>query len=142
MKVEKIDHIAISVSDLDKAMKFFSDLLGTEFSKPRVLEAADAKQTLDPLGIELVAPLTPNGSVAKTIERKGEGLSLLSLKVENLDEAIAEMQSKGVRLVQIIQGHPRRRAAIFHPKDVFGVMIELIEYKPKHPIISLNLERE
>ena len=140
MKVEKLDHIAISVRDLDKAIKFFGDLLGTEFSEPRVVEEAGVIQVLDPLGIELVAPLTTDGPVAKTIESRGEGMSLLSLKVPDLDEGIAKMESLGVRLVQIIKG-PQRRAAIFHPKDSFGVMIELIEYKAKHPIVALNLEK-
>ena len=103
MKVEKLDHIAISVRDLDKAISFFSGLLGTEFSEPRVIEDAGARQVLDPLGIELVEPLTPDSAVARTIESRGEGLSLLSLKVADLEEAIAEMKSRGVRLVQVIK---------------------------------------
>ena len=140
MKVEKIDHVAISVKDLDKAIEFFGDLLGTEFSEPREIAELDMRSSLDPLGIELVAASTPDGVMAKAIERRGEGLSMMSFKVPDLEEAIAEMQSRGVRLIQRIKG-PKRQAALFHPKDSFGVLIEFVEYKSKHPIVSLNLEK-
>ena len=125
-KAEKIDHVAISVKDLDQAIKFFGDLLATEFSEPREITELNMKSSLDPLGIELVAASTPDGVMAKTIERRGEGLSMLSFKVTDLEEAIAEMQSRGVRLVQRIKG-PKRQAALFHPKDLNGVMVELIK---------------
>jgi methylmalonyl-CoA epimerase len=135
MKVESIDHVAIQVRDLQKAKRFFADLFGTKFTDLGEVEEMDVRSSIDRLGIELIEPLTPNGVTAKSLERRGEGLTLLSLKVSSLEEAVAEMESKGIRLIGRIE-HEKMKAALFHPKDIYGVMIELIEYEPKHPIVA------
>ena len=137
MKVEKIDHVAINVKDLKKAAQFFADLLGTEFSSSAVFKELDLVSLVDPLGIELVEPLTADGPTAKAIAQRGEGVSLLSFKVSNVDEAMAEMKTRGIRLVNMID-RPKMKAAIYHPKDTFGVMIELIEYKAEHPTVAVR----
>jgi len=137
MKVEKIDHVAINVKDLKKAAQFFADLLGTEFSSSAVFKELDLVSLVDPLGIELIEPLTADGPTAKAIEQRGEGVSLLSFKVSNVDEAMAEMKARGIRLVNMID-RPKMKAAIYHPKDTFGVMIELIEYKAEHPTVAVR----
>ncbi len=138
MKVAKLDHVAIRVKNLKEASKFFSELFGMEFTQLGEIPAMDVRSSIDPMGIELIEPLTPDGITAKTIEKAGEGLSLLSLKVTNLDEAAAEMKSHGIRIIGKIENPGVMRALIFHPKDTYGVMIELIEYKEKHPIASLK----
>lgn len=89
MKVEKIDHVAFQVRDLQKAMKWFSDVLGMEFVEPfteaeEVREEMDIIETMSAVGISLVAPLTPNGTTARLIERRGEAASMISFKVPNL----------------------------------------------------------
>ena len=137
MKVEKIDHVAINVKDLKKAAQFFANLLGTEFSSSAVFKELDLVSLVDPLGIELVEPLTADGPTAKAIEQRGEGVSLLSFKVSNVDEAMADMKARGIRLVNMID-RPKMKAAIYHPKDTFGVMIELIEYKAEHPTVAVR----
>ena len=106
MKVEEIDHIAIFVRDLDKASKFFADLLDAEFSEPQVIGEYSFRQTVEPLGIELVESTSPDGPVAKTIERKGEGVALIGFKVPNLEEAIAEMNTVGE--IQLSAGMTRQ----------------------------------
>lgn len=146
MKVEnrlsKIDHIGILVEDLDKAVKFFSDLFEMDFVKPHDTPDADIRETIEPSGINLFEPLSPEksknpGAIAKQLERHGEGMFMLSFKVANLEEAVAEMQSKGVRLVMKseVEGF---YYALFHPRDTFGVMIELCEYREKHPSIAMH----
>ena len=137
MKVEKIDHVAINVKDLKKAAQFFADLLGTEFSSSAVFKELDLVSLVEPLGVELIEPLTADGPTAKAIEQRGEGVSLLSFKVSNVDEAMAEMKTRGIRLVNMID-RPKMKAAIYHPKDTFGVMIELIEYKAEHPTVAVR----
>lgn len=139
MHVEKIDHVAINVRDLAKAERFFADLLGAEFSSSAVFRELDLKSSINPLGIELVEPLTPDGPTAKAIEHRGEGVSLLSFKVLSVQEAMAEMKSRGIRLVGVID-RPKMKAAIFHPKDTYGVMIEFIEYKSQHPTVAAREE--
>jgi len=120
MKVERIGGVGIMVKDLEEASKFFADLLGTEFSGP--FERGEVRTLESPLGITLLTPLSPDGPVAKTIERRGEGLYFIALGVQNLKEAVAEIKSKGIR--QITEGPAQ---AFFHPGDSHGVMIELVE---------------
>ena len=126
MKVEKIHHVAILVKDLEKAGKLYSDLFGMEFSGPYEQEALDVRFLSSPLGINLVAPLTPGGPSAKALERRGEGLSMLIFNVPDIEEAIADMESHGVRLVGR-EERPDSKTATFHPKDLCGVFIELME---------------
>ena len=83
---------------------------------------------VSPIGIELVTPLTREGPATKNLERKGEGMTMLAMEVPNLEKAVSDMDSHGVRLVAYANP-PVGKAAIFHPKDLFGVMIELIERK-------------
>ena len=135
MKIEKIDHIVIGVKDLKKATEFFADLLGTEFTNVGEFKELDVRSCIEPLGIEIVEPLTPDGTTAKAIERRGEGVTLLSLKVPNLEEAIAEMKIRGIRQVRTVE-YGNWKAALFHPADTYGVMIELTEYKQKHTLAA------
>ena len=111
------------VKDLEKARKFLADLFDTEFSDPTERKEADARTSMSPIGIELGTPLSAEGASARTLDRRGEGLAMLALEVENLEEAITYMESHGIRLI----GRPTAKAAQFHPKDIYGVMIELIE---------------
>ena len=122
MKVEKIDHVAIMVKDLEQAGKLFGELFDTEFTGHDVKDA-DVRNLMSPLGIELVTPLTPDGPSSKSLERHGEGLMMLSLQVSNLKEAVAEMESRGIRKI----GGIGDKSALFHPRDMCGVMIELKE---------------
>ena len=126
MKVQKIHHVAIMVKDLEKAANLYSGLFGLEFSGPYELKELDVKFLSSPIGVNLVTPLTPDGSSARTLERRGEGLTMLVLNVSDMDEALAGMESHGVRLV-VKEDRPSSRAASFHPKDLCGVMVELIE---------------
>jgi len=126
MKVEKIHHVSIMVKDLEKAGKFYSDLFGIEFSGPHENKELDVRFLSFPLGINLATPLTPDGPSAKTLDRRGEGLAMLVLNVSNLAEAIADMESRGVRLIG--RADPNvAKSAYFHPKDTYGVMVELME---------------
>jgi methylmalonyl-CoA/ethylmalonyl-CoA epimerase len=129
MKVGKIDFVTFFVKDLDKAVKFFSELFESEFIEPYPT-AVDTKETLDSLCINLAAPLTQDGPSAKIMTTKGEGLFSVGFKVSNIDKAVDELESRGVRLV----GREKigsAEYAVFHPKDTFGVMLSVIEYKDK-----------
>ena len=123
MKAEKIDHVTITVRDLEGASKFFADLFGAEFTGPGENPGLDIRNLISSLGIELITPLTPDGPVARNLERRGEGLTQFALQVPNLEDAVAEMKSKGIRQV----GETGKNIAVFHPRDLYGVMITLIE---------------
>jgi len=126
MKVERIHHVAILVKDLEQARKFFTDLFNTEFREPVKNKGADVSFSKSPIGINLVAPLSPDGPSVSALNRRGEGIATLALSVPNLEEAIADMESRGVRLIG--RADPNvAKSAYFHPKDTYGVMVELME---------------
>lgn len=132
MKVERIDHIHIAVKNLEQATKFFTEILGTTFSKPIVDdETFQIRSVLDPLGFELIESKSPDGVISKFIEKRGEGLHAISLKVPDIEEAIAELKARGMRQVGRINPGQLKEAQ-FHPKDSFGVMIELCEYQDEN----------
>ena len=132
MKVEKLDHVHVYVKDLEKAKGFFSRLLSTNFS-PDFAEEEDMKvrTSLTPLGLELIEPTSPDSAVAKIIERRGEGLAALSFKVTDIEQAIAELESQGLRLIAKVE-FGNIKEAQFHPGDAHGVMLELCEYEEQH----------
>lgn len=140
MLIERIDHVAIRVKDLEKANSFFSDLLGTKFVNLDDFEDMDARSLIEPFGIELVAPIKHGGPLAKEIDRRGEGFLLLSLKVSDREKAMREMKSRGIRDIGRIE-RGGMKAAVFHPKDTYGIMIELIEYKSEHPLAAAVIQR-
>jgi methylmalonyl-CoA epimerase len=122
MNFEKLDHVTIMVKDLDKARKIYSDLFGTVFSDPKENKDADIKTSISPLGIALAAPLSSDGVIAKNLEQRGEGVGAVVIKVKNVAEASDQMKAKGIR--QIGRGE---KVARFHPKDLNGVVFELIQ---------------
>ena len=128
MKVEKLDHIHVYVKDLDQAKDFFCRILGTTFSPNIAAEDVQTRSSLSPLGVELIESTSPTGIVAEAIKRRGEGLYAISFKVPDIEEAIKELQSMGLRLVGRVEVG-RIREAQFHPKDSHGVMLELCQYE-------------
>jgi len=131
VRAEKLDHFHIYVKDLEKAKEIYGRALGTHWSPTLFEKDSMVKSTLSPLGIELIEPASPDSPVAKTIERRGEGLFGVSFKVANIDQAIADLESQGLKCVGKIQLGSVREAQ-FHPGGACGVMIELTEYVEQH----------
>jgi len=136
MKVERIDHVGIYVKDLDKAVAFFGGVLGFEFSRIFGAEGMDVREVVDTLGLDLLAAKTPDGPVGKVINHRGEGPASFSLKIPDIETGIAEMLVKGIRMVHRGNHGDAAKWVTFHPKDTFGVFIELVEYKPRNPYLS------
>lgn len=135
MTIERINHISIRVADLESAQTFFSKILDTEFTNVGEDKDLDIQAALDPNGIELVAPVSDEGPVAKAIKSQGEGLAVLSLKVSCLDETLSRLSAQGVRVVQTKQ-LGGAKVALTHPNDSYGVMLEFVEYKENHPMVE------
>lgn len=76
MKIEKIDHICILVKDMEKAVKFFTDLFETEFTSLGKSRDTDVRSMIDATGIEIMEPLLPDGKMAQSLERRGRGYGL------------------------------------------------------------------
>lgn len=140
MKVEKIDHVAIRVKNLEKARKFFEDVFETKFYELGDIPDLDIRSIVDRHGIELVSPLLPDGPTSRVLKKYGEGMTLLSFKVQNLDEAIKDMEARGVRMTLRMRNGDLEMAT-FHPEDTFGVFIELIEYKTEEPPLRTTIKK-
>lgn len=147
MKIEKIDRIALGVADLEKASRFFSDLLGIEFDPPgEGEEEIGLRGRYSALGLELTAPYGHGDSVIKRfIEKRGEGVFCVVLKVDNLDEALKHFTDRGLRVMGDTRkwmDNPKFKEVAFHPKDSYGMQIVLAEYEALHPATYARLRYE
>ncbi len=130
--IQKIDHIGIAVKSIDDVLKFYRDTLGIECKGTEVVEDQHVKTAFLPLGqseIELLESTTEDGTIAKFIEKNGEGIQHIALRVDDIEDALNDMREKGVRL---IDEKPRlgaggARIAFLHPKSTHGVLLELCE---------------
>lgn len=129
MKVEKINRVILMVKDIDRACSVLGDLFGTKFSPPTENKGIDMKVSISPIGFELVSPLTPDGASARTLAQRGEGVMVVALEVDNLEKATAEMEARKIRVVtKMTSPEGKLTEAILHPKDVFGVMLALVDH--------------
>lgn len=132
MKVLKIDHLGIAVHSIDEAKRLFQDTLGLSFEGAETVAEQKVTTAFFPVGdseVELLESTAPDGPIAKYLEKRGEGVQHIAFRVENLEEALAELKEKGIRL---IDEKPRKGAggakiAFLHPKSTHGVLIELSE---------------
>lgn len=132
MKILKIDHLGIAVSSIDAKKNFWTDVLGLTLEGTETIEAQKVTTAFLPVGeseVELLESTAPDGPVAKFIEKRGEGIQHIAFRVENIEEALAELKEKGI---QLIDQTPRKGAggakiAFLHPKATSGVLVELCE---------------
>ena len=133
-KVTRVDHIGIAVKDLEAAKKFYEEVLGLKSAGDEVVEEQKVKVCFFPCGdseLELLESTSPDGPIAKHIERSGEGIQHIALRVDNIENALATLKEQGVRL---IDEKPRYGAgaasiAFIHPKATGGILMELSERK-------------
>ena len=129
----RIDHVAIAVEDLDRAIQVYSNLLGAECA-PVVEDVASegVRVAIFQLGessIELVAPTTSDSSIAKFIEKRGGGLHHIALRVDGIDSKCSELKQQGLRLIgDVRSGSRKSRICFVHPKSAEGVLVELVEF--------------
>jgi methylmalonyl-CoA/ethylmalonyl-CoA epimerase len=130
--LEKLDHIGIAVNDLDQAMKLYREAFGIEPSMVYESSYTKAKIAFFPLGevrIELIQPVTPESVVGRFLEKKGEGIHHIAYAVKDVDKSLAELQTKGVQLIdkESRQVRENERVGFLHPRSTNGVLIELIQ---------------
>lgn len=131
-----IDHVGVAVADLDAAIEFHTAVLGLELvHREENVEQGVAEAMLAPPGgrdgtqLQLLAPLTPESTLARFLERSGPGLQQLAYRVENIDHAASVLRGKGLRLLYDAArtGTGGSRINFVHPKDTGGVLIELVQ---------------
>jgi methylmalonyl-CoA/ethylmalonyl-CoA epimerase len=133
MKANKIDHICIAVRNLEAARKIWEPILGKDKPDDAYVDEPEkikvARYWLGGVGFELMESLTPDGDVAKFIEKRGEGVMLVSLNVDNTRSAMDELKAKGYPFIGGARPFRDCEFAFVHPKAVNGVLLELIDYK-------------
>lgn len=136
MEAQKVDHLCIAVKNLDEARKTWEPLLGKDHPDDAYVDEPEqirvARYYIGEVGFELMESTTPDGDVAKFIEKNGEGVMLISLKVKNTRVAVKELQDKGYPFIPDHRGEiarPFRQGefAFLHPKKLNGVLLELID---------------
>jgi len=132
MNIKKIDHLGIAVNSMDEGKKFWSEILGLKFEGSEEVSEQKVLTGFFPVGeseVELLQSTSPDGPVAKYIEKKGQGIQHIAFRVDNIEQALSELKEKGIRL---IDESPRKGAggakiAFLHPKATGGVLVELCE---------------
>ena len=132
MKVLKIDHLGIAVHSIEEAKKFFQDTLGLKFEGSETVAEQKVTTAFFPVGdseVELLESTAPDGPIAKYLEKRGEGIQHIAFRVENIEEALAELKEKGIRLIdeKPRMGAGGAKIAFLHPKSTHGVLVEISE---------------
>lgn len=127
-----IDHIAVVVRDLDKALTFYRDALGLDMIERREVDEEQvevASLSLGGASIELVQPLSAGSGVARFLEKRGEGLHHVCLEVDDIGAAMEQLRDVGGNLIteKPRVGTDGRQYVFVHPKSAHGVLLELYE---------------
>lgn len=126
-----INHIAIVVEDIEKALAVYRDALGLPLDHITEEPAEQVRVAFLPTAnseIELIQPTTPDSGVAKFLAKRGEGIHHVCLEVDSVDVAIQAMQARGLQILGESRVNQRGDKYVFmHPKSAHGVLIELYE---------------
>jgi methylmalonyl-CoA/ethylmalonyl-CoA epimerase len=133
-RVSRIDHLAIVVDDIDKALEFWRDGLGLEISHVEEVPEQGAIVTFLTIGgqnVELVKPTDDESGMSRFLEKRGPGMHHIAFEVENIEDSLDHLRSAGIRLIhdEPVLGAGGRRIAFVHPESTHGVLVELYEMK-------------
>jgi methylmalonyl-CoA/ethylmalonyl-CoA epimerase len=136
-----IDHVGVAVRDLDEAIAFYSDTFGmrvlheetnTDQGVREAMVGVDGGTAGANQGavVQLMAPLGPDSTIARFLDRSGPGLQQLAYRVTDIEHVSAVLRARGLRLVydEPRRGTSNSRVNFIHPKDAGGVLVELVEY--------------
>lgn len=130
--IEGIDHIGIAVADIKKTKKMYEETLNLKRLWAEHIEDQGVDVIAYQVGdtkIELVQPLSQDSPVGKFLQKRGEGLHHIALRVEDIDITLGDLREKGVELIDQVArpGAHGTRIAFIHPKETNGVLYELVE---------------
>ena len=125
-----IDHIGIAVGDLAEALRFYRDALGLEIEPPEDVTSQRVRAHFIPLGssaLELLEATADDSPIAKFIARRGPGIHHLTLRVDDIVQALSDLRGRGVRLIDEVPrpGAHGSLVAFIHPASAHGVLVEL-----------------
>src|SRR4029077_757566 len=131
-----LDHVGIAVKDLQAALAFYRDALGLVVEAPEEVASQKVRAHFLPVGpssLELLEATSADSAIAKYIEKRGPGLHHITLRVDDIAAALAQLKSRGVRLVdeQPRAGAEGAQGAFIHPSSAHGVLVELKQSSPE-----------
>ena len=130
--INRINHVAVVVEDMEKSLSFWRDALGIHLHELRDVPAEKSRVAFLPLEgseIELVQPTSDDSGIAKYLAKRGPGMHHICLEVDDISAMMAELKMKNVRL---INEEPRlaadgKKYAFVHPESTGGVLVELYQ---------------
>lgn len=131
-EIKKINHVAVVVEDMEKALSFWQDALGMELHEIREVPAEKSQVAFLPLEgseIELVVPTSDDSGISKYLSKRGPGMHHICLEVDDIAGMLAQLHKKGVRLIneEPRTGANGKKYAFIHPESTSGVLVELYE---------------
>lgn len=125
-----LDHIGIAVANLEEAIAFYRDALGLEIEAPEEVASQRVRAHFVPAGeaaLELLEATADDSPLARSVVKRGPGLHHITLRVEDIDAALAQLKARGVRLIDETPrpGAHGSRVAFIHPSSAHGVLVEL-----------------
>lgn len=131
--IKRIDHVAIAVKDVEQAVKQYEGLLNAKHVRTEVLKekAGMVRVAYMQIGeniLSLVQSLEPDGFINKHIEKHGEGLHHMGLEVDNLEEFIAQTESRGYK-IPLRDEFSNRDEVVLRPRDANGVVLQVLQWK-------------
>lgn len=132
MKVLCVDHIGIAVKNVAESAKLYTDVLGLGLTGMEEVAEQKVRTSFIPTGeseLELLETTAPDGPIGKFIEKNGEGIQHIALRVENIEEALEELKQAGIKLIdeKPRYGAGGAKIAFIHPKATNGVLLELCQ---------------
>ena len=132
MTITAIDHIAIAVRDLEASIDFYQRAFGAEVHHREIVESDGVEEALLKVGesyIQLTAATNDESPIAKSIEKRGEGLHHVGYRVDDCAAALAAMVAAGATPIDKAPrpGSRGTTVAFVHPKGAFGTLIELVQ---------------
>jgi methylmalonyl-CoA/ethylmalonyl-CoA epimerase len=135
----RIDHVGIAVADLDEAIAFYSRTFGLSVVHEEVNERQGVREAMLAVGdsgsaIQLLAPLSPESTIAKFLDRSGPGIQQVAYGVDDIEAVSQALRAAGVRMLfETAQvGTAGSLTNFCHPKDCGGVLVELVQAAPAH----------
>jgi methylmalonyl-CoA/ethylmalonyl-CoA epimerase len=132
-----IDHVGVAVPDLDAAIATYRDVFGMELVHQETNEEQGVREAMMAVGdsgsaVQLLAPLSPDSTIAKFLDRNGPGIQQVAYRVTDVEAVAATLRTRGLRLLYDVpkRGTAGSRVNFVHPKDAGGVLVELVEPGP------------
>ena len=130
--MEKIEHIGIAVKDLEAANRTYAALLGIAHYKTETVESEGVDTSFFRVGeskIELLAATREDSTIAKFLEKRGEGIHHLAFEVKDIRAELQRLKSEGFVLLneEPKKGADNKLVAFLHPKSANGVLVELVQ---------------